>query len=124
MELVEILKERLAVTEEQAGGGAGLLLSLAKKKLGEQDFDKLLKAIPGIDELISKASSGKAGGMLGGIAKRLLGQGAGNLAGLAAGFKKLGLEGDMISKFVPVILSFVQSKGGDALKELLEKALT
>ena len=29
----------------------------------------------------------------------------------------------MIGKFVPVILSFVQSKGGDGVKGVLEKAL-
>ena len=30
----------------------------------------------------------------------------------------------MIAKFVPVILSFAQSKGGDVVKTLLQKALS
>jgi len=35
----------------------------------------------------------------------------------------LNLDGDMIGKFVPVILSFVQARGGDAVKGILEKVL-
>ena len=41
----------------------------------------------------------------------------------AGGFKQLGLGTDMIGKFLPVVLGFVQSKGGDASKSLLESAL-
>jgi hypothetical protein len=29
----------------------------------------------------------------------------------------------MIGKFIPIILSFAQSKGGDVVKSLLQKAL-
>jgi len=47
----------------------------------------------------------------------------GNLASLAGGFSKLGLDSGMIGKFIPIILSFAQSKGGDVVKKLLEKAL-
>lgn len=49
--------------------------------------------------------------------------GVGGLANLAGGFSKLGLDSGMIGKFVPIILSFVQSKGGDAIKGILEKVL-
>ena len=35
-----------------------------------------------------------------------------NLAKLAGGFSKLGLDADMVGKFVPVILAFVTRKGG------------
>jgi hypothetical protein len=49
--------------------------------------------------------------------------GAGGLTSLAGGFSKLGLDAGMIGKFVPIILSFVQSKGGNAVKGILEKVL-
>ena len=49
--------------------------------------------------------------------------GAGGLASPAGGFKNLGLDGGMVGKFVPIILQFVQSKGGEGAKALLEKAL-
>ena len=62
--------------------------------------------------------------MLGGLAKKVTGGGGlADLASLAGGFKKLGLESDMVGKFVPIVVSFVQSRGGDAVKGLLEKAL-
>ena len=60
-------------------------------------------------------------GALGGLASSL-GGGAGklgDLASLAGGFSKLGLDSDMVGKFIPVILSFVQAKGGDTIKNLL-----
>ena len=47
----------------------------------------------------------------------------GDLASLAGGFSKLGLDKDMVAKFLPIVLSFVQSKGGPAVKEVLAKVL-
>jgi hypothetical protein len=118
MELIDQLTKNLGVNETQAKGGAGLLFKLAKEKLGGGDFAKVAAAVPGVDNLIGAAPSA---GVLGGLGK-IFG-GAGGLASLAGGFSKLGLDSGMIGKFLPVILSFVQSKGGDAVKGLLEKAL-
>ena len=41
----------------------------------------------------------------------------------AGGFKPLRLGTDMVAKFPLVVLGYVQSKGGDASKSLLESAL-
>jgi hypothetical protein len=121
MELLQMLTSQLSVTEDQ-----GLLLKLAKDKLSTADFSKVANAIPGIDGLISSApASGGLAGVLGGLASSL-GGGAGKLGGLAslaAGFKNLDLDSGMIGKFVPIILSFVQSRGGDSVKGLLEKVM-
>ena len=46
--------------------------------------------------------------------------GLGSLASLAGGFSKLGLDAGMISKVIPIILNFVQSKGGPGVKAILE----
>jgi len=120
MELIDLLTKNLGVTESQAKGGAGLLFQQAKGKLGVDDFSKLSAVVPGIDSMISAAPTA-GGGVMGGLGK-MLGRGAG-LASLAGGFSKLGLDSGMIAKFVPIILSFVQGKGGDGVKALLEKAL-
>jgi hypothetical protein len=120
MELIDQLTKNLGVNETQAQGGAGLLFKLAQGKLGSADFSKVSAAVPEIDKLISAAPA-SGGGMLGALGKML--GGGGGLAGLAGGFSKLGLDKGMIGKFVPIILSFVQSKGGDGAKGLLEKAL-
>ena len=45
------------------------------------------------------------------------------MAGLASFFKQLGMPGDMVSKFVPIILDYVQNKGGDQTMNLVKGAL-
>ncbi len=126
MELLQMLSSQLGITEEQAKGGSGLLLKMAKEKLGSDEFSKVASSVPGLDDLISSApESGGIAGALGGLASSL-GGGAGqlgNLAGLAGGFKNLNLDASLVGKFIPVILSFVQSKGGDSVKNILERVL-
>lgn len=125
MELVRKLTQTLGVDESQATGGAGLLFRMAKEKLGG-DFGKVSAVVPGMNDLLAAAPEGGGlGGSLGGLTKGL-GGGAGQLgglAGLAAGFSKLGLDSGMAGKFIPVLLSFVQSRGGDSVKDLLAGAL-
>jgi hypothetical protein len=63
---------------------------------------------------------------LGGSTSGVLGKKTSSLssmAGLAESFSKLGLSSDMVNQFLPIVLDFVQSKGGDALKNLLQSAL-
>lgn len=123
-ELISQLVAQLGVQEGQAKGGAGLLLKLAQSKLGG-DFSKVAAAIPGAQELISSApAAGGASKLLGGLASALGGGQAGDLAALAGGFSQLKLDPGMIGKFVPVILSFVQAKGGADVVKLLSAVLT
>jgi hypothetical protein len=126
MELIEQLVKNLGVSEEAAKGGSGLIFKMAQEKLGSGDFSKVSNALPGIDSLMKSAP--ESGGVLGGIGKLASGLGGGagqlgNLASLAGGFSQLGLDSGMIGKFIPIILSFAQSKGGDVVMKLLQKAL-
>ena len=122
-ELISQLVSQLGVQEGQAKGGAGLLLKLAQSKLGG-DFSKVAQAIPGAQDMIASApESGGAAKLLGGLAGALGGGKVGDLAALAGGFTQLKLSPDLIGKFVPVILSFVQSKGGPELVKLLSGVL-
>lgn len=125
-ELIAQLVSQLGVQEGQAKGGAGLLLKLAQSKLGG-DFNKVSSAVPGIQDLIKSApEAGGAAKLLGGLAGALGGGKAGglaDLASLASGFNQLKLDPQMISKFVPVVLSFVQSKGGADVVKLLAGVL-
>ena len=130
MELVQQLVSSLGVQEEQATGGAGLILKLAQDKLGGGEFAKVAAAIPGSDMLLGAAPTESGGGMmgaLGGMAAGMIGgqQGAalGSLMSLAGGFSKLGMDGDMVTKFFPIILNFVQQKGGTEIAGILSKAL-
>ena len=123
MDLIQVLTSQLGISDDQAKGGAGLLFKVAKEKLGDQ-FGQVSEAVPEAEALTEEApESGGIAGALGGIASSLgMGQ-LGNLASLAGGFEKLGLDPAMISKFLPIVLSFVQSKGGATAKALLEKVL-
>ena len=125
-ELIAQLVSQLGVQEGQAKGGAGLLLKLAQSKLGG-DFSKVAQALPGVQDLISSApASGGAAKLLGGLAGALGGGKAGglaDLASLAGGFSQLKLDPSMIGKFVPVILSFVQGKGGQDVGRILSSVL-
>lgn len=122
MDLINMITQQLGVSENQAKGGAGALFGLAQKTLGTADFGKVSEAIPGVQELINAAPrAGLLGNVLGNLtsSKGSSGSGLGSLAKLAGQFSKLDLGADTIGKFVPIILSFAQSKGGDGLKSLL-----
>jgi hypothetical protein len=131
-ELIGQLVQQLGINPQQAQGGAGLLLKLAKDKLGG-DFGQVEQAVPGVGDLIGSApqpaAGGGLGGMLGGLAGKI-GGGAGGalgnisgLASLAAGFSQLKLDPSLIAKFAPIILAFVKSKGGDTVAALLASVM-
>ena len=126
MELIQMLTSQLGISDEQASGGAGLIFKMAKEKLGTDDFNQISDVIPETENLISSApKAGGFGSALGGLASSLSGGAGqlGNLAALAGGFKKLNLDPGLISKFIPIVMSFVQSKGGDSIKGILEKVI-
>lgn len=127
MELIEQLMNDLGVQENQAEGGIGLLLNMAREKLEEGDFSQITNTIPGASDLMDQAPQTGGGlmGAIGGIASAFgsNAEGLGNLASLASGFSQLGLDTGMIGKFVPILLSFVQDKRGDQIKSLLENII-
>ena len=118
--LIGSLVDKLGVTEDQATGGSGAVFKEAKNNMDPGDYSQLLNSVPGIDSLISAAP--QSGG-LAGQASSLLGGSAGSMTGLADSFSKLGLSPDMVNQFVPVILDFVQSEGGQQAMTLLKNAL-
>ena len=122
MDLVSMLVDNLGITKQQAKGGAGALFQNAKDNLNSDDFQELLDAVPEIDDYLASApSEGKSEGVLGTLSS-LGGSAAkvGSLASLTDSFSKLGMDSSMLSKFIPVVLQFVQSKGGDAVTGLLK----
>jgi hypothetical protein len=126
VELIQQLVGTLGVQEEQARGGAGLVFKHAKDRLGSGQFSQIAQAVPGIESLISDApQSGGIMGAVGGLASKFGGKGAelGTMASLAGGFSKLGLDRGMIGKFIPIVLSYVQGKGGDGPMQLLASVL-
>ncbi|MEJ2395118.1 MAG: DUF2780 domain-containing protein [Candidatus Thiodiazotropha sp.] len=125
MELVQQLVAGAGVSASQAEGGAGLLFGLVKEKLSAGEFARVADAVPGVDGLIDTApeTGGGLGGLLGGVASALGGQELGNIASLASGFSKLDLDAGMIGKFVPIVLDYLQSRGGGDLVSLVKGVL-
>lgn len=131
MELVDILTKQLGINEQQASGGLGVLMRAAQSKLGG-NFGQIAAVMPGVSEIIQEAPPAEAapssgiGKLFSSLGHFLSGKSAGSvgtLASLASGFRQLGLGQDMIGKFINVVLGFVQSKGGNASRSLLEGAL-
>ncbi len=126
MDLLSYLTESLGVTRDQARGGAGLIMRLAKERLEAGEFSQIAQSVPNIEGLI------KAAPKVSGTAKALDDlsrpqvSGASNvqnLASLTAGFNKLGLDTSVVERFVPVVLSYVESQGGNTTRTILEKLL-
>lgn len=121
-DLIGKLTQQLNITPKQATGGAGAIFGLAKSRLNPADFSKIAGAVPGMDGLLKAAPAVKGGSALGSLGSIAPG-GAGGLASLAGSFKSLGLSPDMATKFVPVMESYLQSKGGSGLASLFTGAL-
>jgi hypothetical protein len=121
-DLIQMLTSQLGVSGEQATGGAGALFKYANENLDADDFATIAKGVPEMDQLIDMAPEpenssalGKASGALGGFDKSL-----GGMAGLASSFESLGLDADMVSKFLPVVSDYVSSVSGDQAAALLK----
>src|SRR5690606_21898177 len=132
-ELIQKLMSGTGVNEGQAKGGAGSIMKLAREKMSGIDYSALTSKVPGLDALTNEAPSGGGGGggglmgAVSGMASGLGGGGGGGglgaLGSLAGSFSSLGMDPGKITQFVPIILSFVQDKGGNDAKNLLEGAL-
>lgn len=124
--LVGALTSQLGVTETQATGGAGALFALAREQMAPSDFVQVSSAVPGVDQLLGAAPAlgGGSSGLLGDAASALgAGSDLGQLAQLAGPFSELGMSPDMISQFVPIVLDYVQSTGGESAMGLMQGAL-
>ena len=123
MDLLGLLTDQLGISDEQAAGGAGMILKMAKDALGG-DFSQITDAIPELSGLVDQApESNGLMGAIGGLASSFGGGDIGSLLSLGSGFSKLGLDADMIPKFIPIILDFVNGNGGSGIMNLLSKVL-
>jgi len=124
MGLVDLLSSQLGVTKGQAEGGAGSIFKKKKKNLSVEDFSSIAKAVPGIDQMLGAAPKMEgSSSSLGNISSMMDSNKLGGMAGLTSSFEKLGLSGEMVSKFTPIILDYVKNKGGEHAMNLLKGAL-
>ena len=121
--LVQTLTSQLNVTPDQAAGGAGAIFNYAKGALPSNEYAKVEGAVPEAADLVKKAPSTDSTTS---AAAGALGKAAGSTAGVASlgsSFQKLGLSSDMVGKFVPVVVDYVDKKGGSEVGGILKKVL-
>ncbi|SDA79052.1 Protein of unknown function VcgC/VcgE [Pseudomonas sp. NFACC15-1] len=126
--LLNTLGSELKITPEQAIGGAGAMLGLAKNRLSEPQFSELSKSVPGLDQIAGNSAIGGLnglGGLLGGGSDKnaLLNGLLGNVKDtndLNNTFSALGMDSGMIGQFAPIILQYLGQQGvaGSLLQNL------
>jgi len=122
--LVQTLSKQLNVSEDQAAGGAGAIFQYAKGALSGDDYGKVVKAVPEAAELEKKAPATDTATSVVGGALGKSGSTAAGLAGLTSSFDKLGLSSDMVGKFTPIVVNYVEQKGGSQVGNLMRGVLT
>ncbi|KWS60613.1 hypothetical protein AL056_20985 [Pseudomonas amygdali pv. morsprunorum] len=137
--LLNTLGTQLNVTPEQAVGGTGALLGLAKNKLTSTDYSQLAKSVPGLEQMSGTSALDSLGGanalgslgganalgsLLGGKSgdNSMLNSALGNVQSMGDvnnAFKALGMDSTMVSQFAPLILQYLgQGASGSALQSL------
>ena len=99
--LLPMLTESLGVTNDQAEGGMGALLGVAKNNLTGDEFGSLSQGIPGAESLLSAAPSIEKTGGMSGLMSNL-----GAMGKLTQQFEALGLSPDMIIKFSKMAINY------------------
>lgn len=115
---------QLNITPQQAIGGAGAMLGLAKNQLSSTDYSELAQSVPGINMLSGGGELGALAGLLGSSGKAAgLDNALGNVKDtndLNNAFSALGMDSGMIGQFAPVLLQYFgqQGVGGTLLSSL------
>ena len=121
--LLNTVGTQLNVTPEQAIGGTGALLGLAKNKLSSADYSQMTQAVPGLDLLSGAGALGGLGGLLGGSGNSAATNALGNVKSMAdvnSAFTALGMDSGLVGQFAPLILQYLGQQGasGSALQSL------
>ena len=99
-----------------------------------EEYVQVSDAVPEATTLLDAApeTGGGVTGAIGGAASALgktktpMGgavESVGGMGGLAESFSALGMDSDMVGKFMPVVLDYAKEKGGDVVMGLLKSAL-
>jgi len=110
--LISMLTSKLGLTDQQASGGMGSMLTLAKEKMPAGDYGKLTGLLPQASKYLDSA---KQQGAVTGPLK--------NASGLNGALSKLGMNADTVKLFVPTVADYVGKIGGEPAKNMLLAAL-
>lgn len=108
-----MVESQLGVTEDQAEGGIGSMLTLARERLSADEFDEVAGAIPGAENYIEAAND------LGALSSPLQ-----SLGDLNEALSRLGIPPETAARFVPVVTDLVGNLGSEDAARLLSSALS
>jgi hypothetical protein len=117
-DLVNMLMSDMNVTQGQAEGGAGALLNMAGETMNKTDYSALGDVIPDMSGLLGAVPSLGGKSMMGSMASKLTGMPA-----VVGAFDKLGLKESHIAIMTPLLVDYVEKKGGQAISKVFAKSI-
>lgn len=125
-DLVQMTMDQLGITQTQAQGGLGSLLSMAKTNMGENSFSPIANSIPNINSLLQAVPEVDNTSALSTLSNQL-----GNLSPTAKGglmvynaFDQLGLSKGLVDPMMDILEDYLNTDGSKGSSDLLMKALT
>ncbi len=116
--LTEALVGQLGVSQQQALGGAGTIFQVAKSNMTQEAFGSLSQSVPGMSDMLAAAPQIGGVGMLGGAGGTI-----GTMQTLYSSFRQLNLSPDMVNRFIPVVVDYLNTTSGQVTSNLLRSAL-
>jgi len=124
-DLVEFLVERLSVDSNQALGGLGVIFAFAQQRMSPEEFMQLSGSVPAMDQYLAAVPQSPSGFHLDLSTSATDGKTLepDGLSSLDTSFQALGMNPEMVFKFVPTVLQYFQQRGELTEMSLLENAL-
>jgi hypothetical protein len=120
LSLVNSLSQ-LNVTPQQAVGGTGAMLSLAKNQLSGSDYGQLAQSVPGVDKLVGSEGLSNLSSLSSLLGKKTTATPSSavqdavsnvqNTADLNSAFSALGMDNSMVGQFAPILLQYLGQQG-------------
>jgi Protein of unknown function VcgC/VcgE (DUF2780) len=126
---VNALSSETGLSADLIHKGLGAVLDFLRQHLGDEVYNRVQSAIPNAPDFLRSfeaspdgAGSGGLLGALTGLASKVLGGSAGDLAKLFESFSKLGLSAQQIESFLPKALEFLKAHlPADLIEQILSK---
>ncbi|GIU28809.1 DUF2780 domain-containing protein [Shewanella sp. MBTL60-007] len=124
-DLVGTVMSQLGLSQTQAEGGLGSLLSLAQSSLGSNEFSSIADSIPGIDGLLGAVPElDKDSGMSGLLSKAGgFGESLQGSAMVYDAFEQLGISKELAAPMIDIVKGYLDTNGSAGTADLLMQGL-
>ncbi|WP_108944851.1 DUF2780 domain-containing protein [Shewanella halifaxensis] len=124
-DLVGNVMSQLGLSQTQAEGGLGSLLSLAQSSLGSNDFSAIADSIPGIDGLLGAVPELDSDSGMSGLLSKAGGFGESLQGGAMVydAFEKLGISKELAAPMIDIVKGYLDTNGSAGTSDLLMKGL-